>query len=161
MTRVELLNTLKEICEDELKNYKLPTAVQKGDTKRIFKPPDVYLMRLPNAESWEKRAPYVIIQFTSGSDKQEPGEPPESTAFMRFLITIYDEDESHGALSLVNVMDTLRLAFLKRNFIGKQFLLDISEELDSAVYEYDSAPYYTGEITGKFILPPILKERLV
>ncbi len=160
MTRVELLNDLKKLCEDALKNYKLPTAVQEGDRERVIKSPDVYLMRLPNAESWKKKVPYVIVQFTDGSDKQESGDQPESTAFIRFFITVYDEDESHGALSLVNVMDTLRLALLKPAIIGKQFFLSLSEGLESGVYDYIDPPYYSGEITGKFILPPVEKEKI-
>lgn len=49
MTRVKLLEDLKNLCVEATEHLMLPTAVQKGDTNVETRPPDVYKMRLPDS----------------------------------------------------------------------------------------------------------------
>ncbi len=158
MVRNVLLENLKELCKDALKNMKLPTAVQKGDTEEVWRAPDIYLMRLPDLNSWDKKAPYIIIQFLEGQDIQEEGKQSKSTALIRFVFAVYDKNAEHGALELLEVMNAIRIRLLSQVIVGREFKLITTEGVNSAVYGSESAPYYGGEITCKFNLPPIERE---
>lgn len=57
MTCVVLLEQLKAFTEDVMKDLLLPVAMQKGDTEQEGRPPAVYLMRLPDSKSAQKKAP--------------------------------------------------------------------------------------------------------
>ena len=68
MTKEQLLDDFKKFLENTTKHYELPTAVQKGDTKQIFRAPDIYKMRLPDGNDAKKKAPYIIVQYITGKD---------------------------------------------------------------------------------------------
>lgn len=161
MTRSKLLQDLKLFCEKATADYELPTSLQKGDTDLEVRAPEVYKMRLPNSRDAKKVAPYILIQFVSGVDKQPNGKNSDSTALVRFIFCVYDGNEQEGAMMLLNVMDTVRIQLLKQVVIGKQFKLDTDAGLESLVYPDDTAPYYAGEMVGTFILPPIEREVLL
>ena len=42
--------------------------------------------------------------------------------------------------------------------IGKEFVLDEQEGVESVVYPDDTAPYYAGEMIGTFHIRPIQRE---
>lgn len=137
---------------------KLPTSVQKGDISACEKVPDVYKMRLPNSSAAKKVAPYILIQFVNGIDKQLHTQNADSTAVIRFVFTVFNDDEQDGAMMLVNLMDTVRIELLKKVVVGDCFKLDTDKGLESLVYIEDTAPYYAGEMIGTFFLPPIERE---
>ncbi len=62
MNIVSLLQSLGRECETAVKGLKLPTAVQKGDTKIIKREPEIHLMRLPKSSDVYKIAPYIIVR---------------------------------------------------------------------------------------------------
>lgn len=158
MTRVQLVEDLKALCKDAVKNMKLPLAVQKGDVKRQFREPNVFGMRLPNSSSAEKYAPYIIAQLISSNHIQKAGTLPFYTATVRFVFAVYCEDEQDGAIMLLNVMDRVQQKLLAKVQVGKTFLLDVHEPLEAVVYPDNTAPYYAGEMAGTFILPPTERE---
>jgi hypothetical protein len=158
MTRVALLEALKNFIEDEIKDIKYPVSVQKGDEKARTKTPEVFKMRLPDSESAKKIVPYIIIQYVNGVDKQSHSQRSESSCIIRIIFTTYSEDEQAGAIMLMNLMDTVRLGLLKKVVIGGCFKLDTDAGLEDLIYNDDTAPYYAGEMVGTFILPPIERE---
>ncbi len=158
MTRVELLNALKSLCEKAVKDMPLPLQVQKGDKKQQYRNPNVYLMRLPNGQNADKYAPYIIVQLISDRQVQKEGELPRHTATIRFIFCVYCADEQDGAVLLLNVMDKVQQAILKKVQVGKSFLLNVLEPLESIVYPDDTAPFFAGEMVGEFILPAIERE---
>ena len=145
MTRVKLIQELKTFCEDAIKNVSLPEAVQKGDAKEKSRVPAVYLMRLPDSNSAKKLAPYIIVQFI------------DSKA-VRFIFCVYSQDEQDGAVMLLNLMDRVQERLLEQVQIGKEFVLDEQEGVESVVYPDDTAPYYAGEMIGTFHIRPIQRE---
>ncbi len=159
MTRVALVEALKELCEEAVKEMKLPQAVQKGDTEQRFSVPTVYRMRIPNSRAADKIAPYVIVQLIDSKQQLVNGEPkPKFTATVRFICCVQCNDESVGAIMLLNLMDRLQIHIMKKLQIGKCFLLDVNEPFESVVYTDDTAPYFGGELIGTFQLPPIQQE---
>lgn len=160
MTRVKLIHELKRFCEDAVKHMKLPLVVQRGDEEVQERPPDVYLMRLPDSKAAQKLVPYIIVQFIDSKHKrQDGGYPnPSYTASVRFIFCVYSKDEQEGAIMLLNMMDRVQERLLEQVQIGDCFTLDEHEGLESVVYPEDTAPYYAGEMIGTFHIKPIFRE---
>ncbi len=160
MTRVVLLNDLKLLLEEAVKDMKLPTQVQKGDEKKIFRAPKIHLMSLPDSRSYEKQAPYIIIQLTDSAHFRKEDSPPDPfyKAVVRFVYCVYDENEEEGNIMLLNLMDRTQEVLLKKIQVGKTFVLDEYEGIDGTVFFSETAPFYTGTEIATFKLIPIQRE---
>lgn len=156
MTKVILLEQLKEFTQTATHDLLLPVAYQKEDKEP---PADrtaaVYRMRIPNGRSATKKAPYILHQIITNKDIQPPGQKPEATAVVRTIFCVYHKDEQEGGLALLNLMERLRIALLEQVVIGKQFRLNLKAGLESLVYQEDTAPYYAGEMVSVWDLPII------
>ena len=158
MTEVRLVEALKEFIDESVKNFSLPERIQEGDTEEIYRPPKVYKLRLDNSGEAKKKAPYVIIQLENDLHKQSHGENSQSTAVIRLIFCVYNENEEEGALALLNVMDKVRIDLLRTVVIGHCFKLDTDKGLEGLIYNEDTAPYYAGEMIGTFFMPPVERE---
>lgn len=63
MTRIILLERLRDFTKEATADLIMPTRMQKGDTEQGYRPADVYLTRLPDGTSATKKAPYVLHQI--------------------------------------------------------------------------------------------------
>ena len=156
MTKVVLLDQLKEFTEAATVGILMPGAHQKGDTE----PPEpraaeVYLTRLPDSKAAKKKAPYILHQVITGKDAQPSGELEASSCTVRSIFCVYNDDEQEGGLMLLNLMERLRIAFLEQVVIGGQFQLDLEAGLESLVYPDDTAPYCAGEMVSEWSLPAV------
>lgn len=159
MTRVALIEALKETCEEAVKGMDLPLSLQKGDKEVQTRVPTVYRMRLPNSKSTNKLAPYIIVQLIDSKQVHIPNEPkPKFTATVRLICCVQCEDESIGGIMLLNLLDRLQIHILKQTKIGRCFVRDVNEPFETIVYPDDTAPYFLGELIGTFHLPPIQQE---
>lgn len=157
-TKFGLLCALKDFCLDATKNFRLPTAVQKNAVEEVYRSPEVYIMRLVDSNSAKQYAPYIIIQFVNGIDRQPTGQPKESSATVRFVFCVYDANEETGAINLINVMDSVSTQLQKKVIIGNSYKLDVESGIESLVYFENTAPYFAGELIATFILPPVERE---
>ena len=146
MTRTILLKRLRAFTEEVTADLIMPTRLQKGDTEQIFRPAKVYLMRLPDGTSATKKAPYVLHQVITGMDQQPQGQRVTSSAKVRSICCVYNDDEQEGGLMLRQVV------------IGGQFTLDLEAGLETLVYPDDTAPYFVGEMISTWKLPPVERE---
>ena len=158
MTKEQLLDELKSLLVKSTKHYELPEAIQKGDTEQKFRAPEIYKMRLPNGNDAKKKAPYIIAQYVTGKDFHKQLQQNQSTAICRLVFCVYNEDEQEGALSLLNVMETVRMDLMKQVLIGKCFKIDTDAGVESLVYPEDTAPYYAGEMMFTVFVPPTERE---
>ena len=158
MTKEQLLDDLKSFLVGVTKHYELPEALQKGDTEQKFRAPEIYKMRLPNSNDAKKKAPYIIVQYVTGKDYHRQLQQSQSNAVVRLIFCVYNKDEEEGALSLLNVMETVRLELMKQVLIGKCFKLDTDAGVESLVYPEDTAPYYAGEMMFTVFVPPTERE---
>ncbi len=158
MTRIELLSALKAFCIQETAVLSFPTAIQKGDVENVSRAPEIYLMRLPQSSAAKKYVPYIIVQYISGMDKQPHGKNSDSTTLIRFIFCVYSEDEELGAVMLINLMETVRIALLRSTVIDKKYKLDTDSGLESLIYPDDTAPYFAGELVATFIEAPVERE---
>lgn len=158
MTRVILLERLRDFTREATADLVMPTRIQKADEEQSYRPADIYLMRLPDGTAATKKAPYVLHQLITGMDQQPQGQRPESTAKIRSICCVYNDDEQEGGLMLLNLMERMRIALLKQVVIGNQFTLDLDAGLEAMVYPDDTAPYYVGEMISTWKLPAVERE---
>ena len=156
MTKVILLEQLKEFTQAATHDLLLPVAQQKEDKEP---PADraaaVYRMRIPDSRSATKKAPYILHQALINNDIQLPGQKPKATATVRSIFCVYHRDEQEGGLALLNLMERFRIALLEQVVIGKQFKLNLEAGLEGLVYQENTAPYYAGEMVSMWDLPII------
>ncbi len=160
MTKVILLKELKAFTRTATRGLLLPVRPQEDDLSPPQpRPASVYQMRLPQFQDATRKAPYILHQVLTGKDAQPSGTQPEASAVVRTVFCVYHEDEEQGALSLLNLMEQLRIALLERPLLPGGFELDLKAGLESLAYPDDgeprSAPYYLGEMISTWKLPPI------
>lgn len=158
MTKTILLQRMKEVVEEAVKDLILPVRIQKDEETPEPRAAQVYLARLPDKASATKKAPYIVLQPVAGEDKQEPGQRREASCLVRLVFTVFHPDGQEGGLALLEMMERVRVAFLTNPNIGKQFSLVESEGLEWGInYELDP-PYYNGEMVGRWTLPAVERE---
>jgi len=158
MTRIALLEQLREFTKAVTKDIIMPTMMEKGDAAKTERPAEVFLMRLPDSRAAKKKAPYILHQLITGNDEQRSGERAESRAMIRTIFCVYHDNEQEGSLALLNLMERLRIELLRKVVIGNQFQLDLEASLETLVYPDDTAPFFAGEIVSTWKLPAVERE---
>lgn len=158
MTRLVLLERLRDLTKEATADIIMPTMMQQGDTEHLFRCAEVHLMRLPDSSAAKKKVPYIIHQLITGKDIQPAGEIASASAVVRSIFSVYSDDEEEGALMLVNLMERLRIQLLSQIVIGQQFQLDLAAGLESLVYPDGTAPFFAGEMVSTWKLPAIQRE---
>ena len=158
MTKAEMLEDFKQFIQNTTKGFSLPVAIQKGDTKEEVRAPEIHKMRLPNSSDAKKKAPYIIVQYVTGKDYQKHSQQSQSHALVRLVFAVWGENEEEGALSLLNLMEAVRIDLMKKVKISERFKIDTDAEVESLVYPEDTAPYYAGEIICTVLMPPTERE---
>ena len=155
MTLVNLLEQLKTVTDDAVKDLLLPVRAQKGDTAAVDRPATVYKMRLPDSTSATKKAPYIIHQIVTSKDTQPSGQLEAGNAVVRSIFCVYCNDEQEGALHLLNLMERLRIRLLQDVVIGGQFELDLEAGVEALIYPENTAPYFAGEMSTTWKMPSV------
>lgn len=161
MTTNDLLFALKDFTEKAVKDLRLPVKMQENDQEQPpDRAPEVHLMRLPDSSAAKKKAPYILHIKVTGDDSQDEGQRTQSLVTVRTVFCVYDENEESGALSLNEVMERLRIAFLKKRVVDHRFELKLKkgQSLENLVYTEDTAPYYVGEMVSTWELPAVERE---
>lgn len=160
MTKIILLERLKDETQQAVKDLLMPVKPQKEDGgQAIFdRPAEVYLTRLPDSRAAKKKAPYILHQIITGRDAQAPGEHADSSATVRSIFCVYSADEQEGGLMLLNLMERLRIHLLRKVVIGEQFALDLGAGMETLVYPEDTAPFFAGEMVSIWKLPAVERE---
>lgn len=155
MTLVNLLEQLKAVTDDAVKDLLLPVRAQKGDTVTVDRPATVYKMRLPDSTSATKKAPYIIHQIVTSKDAQPSGQLEAGSAVVRSIFCVYCNDEQEGAMHLLNLMERLRIRLLQDVVIGGQFELDLEAGVEALIYPENTAPYFAGEMSTTWKMPSV------
>ena len=169
MSPVILLERLREFIQENtkdiiltvrpIKNKTLPPGAKgkPGLTENITeRAAEVHLMRLPDKDAETNRVPYIVLQYMTGKDEQKPGQAADSESTVRIIVATYSDNDSEGALDVLNVVTRIRNALLKAGVIGEQFLL--RQPLEYLVYPDDTQPYFFGELMLTFEMPTIKRE---
>ena len=159
MTKVELLMLLKDFTKNATTDIVLPVRRQESDLEQPDpRPADVYCMRLIKGGDAKKAAPYIIHQVITGKDAQSRGARISGNAVVRSIFCVYNEDEQEGSLSLLGLMERMRIAFLEKVVIGNRYQLDLEAGLEMLIYPDDTAPYYIGEFVTTWTVPGVERE---
>jgi hypothetical protein len=160
MTALELLDVLAEFVRENTKNIILETEGKViNDDERE---PDgeraafVYKMRLPDENAVLANIPYILLQVLTGSDTQDEGEQPNAGCKIRIVVVTYSADYSKGKIDVLNIIERLRIALLRKQVIGGKF--QIKMPLERVIYPDDQAPYFDGEMMTNWFLPTIYRE---
>lgn len=160
MTKIGLLQALKAFTEEATKDLLLSVRRQREDLADPEpRAAQVYMTRLPELKSSDKKAPYIVHSIITGRDAQSPGEDVECSATVRTLFCVYNENEEEGGLDLLNLTERLRIEMLRRVVI-EDYKLDLRNGVELLVYPDDTAPYYIAEMASTWVLPPIKREVL-
>lgn len=158
MVKNDFLDALKVFTEDAVKDLKLPVSVQRRDEEETYRSPEVFKMRMPDMNAAAKKVPYIIHQLTESSDTQPAGNRTSSTVQVRSIFAVYHRDEQEGAMLLLEVMERVRIALLRKHVIADRYKLDMGAGLDCAYYTDNTAPYYAGEMITVWNVPSVERE---
>jgi hypothetical protein len=147
MTPIVLLEQLKLFTEAHTADLLLPVRPESGE-ELSYRAAEVHLMRLPEKGHATKKAPYVLLQLVTGSDELDEGK-----CFVRVIACVYSDDESEGAMLLLNLITRIRAALLEWRVVGGQFALQMP--LEYVLYTDDTAPYFLGEMSTNWSIPTI------
>lgn len=132
----------------------------------IYKGMEVHPFCLPSFREAEKKAPYIIVQPTSGTDIQAPENPVKTTMGIRFVIAVYnpDDNEQEGARVLQEMIDYLRINLERTVVIPdmKQgvasYVLDLSAGVYWEIYHENTRPFTCGWMEMIFDLQSVIRE---
>lgn len=158
MTRNDLLEVLKVFTQETVSGMSLPTQIQSENEQQEYREPEVYKMRLPDGRAAKKKAPYILHQVITGMDTQPDGKPPESRTTIRTIFCVYSPDEQEGGLMLLELMERLRIALLRKVVLDGRFQLDLGEGLETLAYPDDTAPFFCGEMKSVWRMPEVERE---
>lgn len=169
MTPLDLLDALKAFIEEITKDLILevypiqnrviptPNSEKQTEKKPKTRAVEVYEMRLPSKDAETSRIPYVLLQFLTGADEQEPGKAPDSNCKVRIVCATYSEDKSKGSIDLLNLITRIRIGLLKAGVIGDVFIL--RKPLEYVCYTGDdTGNYFLGEMITIWGIPVIHRE---
>ena len=147
MTRVNLLEALRETTEAAVRDLRLP-AYAEWEEEAAPPPvvPSVYCCRLPDESAKTANAPYILHQVITGKDNQRPGARPLAVTMVRSVFCVCNADGQEAGFTLLNLMEMVRRALVVPPAIGGVFLLDRNEGVESLVYPDDTAPFALGEL---------------
>ena len=138
MTRVNLLEALRKTTEAAVEGMKLPAP---SEWHQVFS------CRLPDENAKLESAPYILHQIITGKDVQKPGQRPFSVSVARSLFCVWNADGQEAGLTLLNLMETVRLALIRPPAIGGAFTLDRGAGVETLIYPGDeTAPFALGEL---------------
>ncbi len=156
---VALLEELRDFTRASTSQMIMPVRCQKGDAEQPEpRAAEVHLMRLPDSKIATKKAPYILHQLVNSKDRQPNGNHPDSSAIIRSIFVVYNENEEEGALMMLNLVERLRIDLMKKVVIGKRFKLDLETGLEFFAYPEDTAPYYSGEMITRWEIPTVERE---
>lgn len=169
-TKVGLLYELEDFTNLATGEMLLPVKRQSRDEQEPKpRPATVYKARLPDMESYQKKAPFILHQAVTGEDAvknankgtgQQIRREMQSICVVRSVFCVYHPDEQEGGLALLNLMEEMRMALLMYpTMLDKVFELDLDEGISQMIYpetgERGTAPFYLGEMVATWKLPAI------
>lgn len=155
------------LYEAQRQRAKDPPPIIKGEpVQPIFKGMEVHPFCLPSFAEADKKAPYIIVQPTSGTDIQSPENPVKTTMGIRLVIAVYNpnDSEQEGARVLQELIDFLRID-LERTVVipdmkqhAASYVLDLASGVYWEIYHENTRPFSCGWMEMTFDLQSVVRE---
>ena len=158
MNSVDLLNVLSDFTRDAVKDLILPTKPEK---KAVSEPraAEVHKMNLPDVNDAKTKAPYIIHQVIDIKDVQQPGQNDKALCTVRTVFCVYHQNAEEGGLALLNLMERLRIAILRKCVLASRYRLDKSAGVQGGPYDSEQTrPFYLAEMISVWEMPAIKQE---
>lgn len=160
MTTNEFLDDLGTFMQEATKNLRLPVRPTKENREPEGRAPTVYKMRLPDAKSYQDKAPYLFNRVVLIEDHQHPGQRGEATCTICTSFCVYCDDEMQGALHLLNFIEDVRQAILREQVISNLYQIVMDDGIQTAIYDNQPVPFFIGEMVTVWKIPTIEREVL-
>lgn len=159
MDRVKLLEALKVRQAEDLKDLLMPTKPQKN-INSVLRPVEIFSGKLPDRKSETEKAPYIVNSVLNSNFYRNPGEEPTGITTVRSTMCIYNPDNEKGALMLLNLLERLRISYLRNPIVDNVFELLTDEEhaVQDLVYPDDTMPFFMADQITVWKLPPVERE---
>lgn len=158
MTTNEFLEDLCVFMKEATKTLRLPVRPTKENREPKARAPEVYKMRMPDAKSYQDKAPYLFNRVVLIEDRQYPGQRGDARCTVCTSFCVYCDDEMQGALHLLNVMEDVRQAILREQVISNLYQIDLEEGMQFAIYDNQPVPFFIGELVSVWKIPTIERE---
>ena len=159
MNRVMLLEALKVRQTEDLKDLLMPT-VPKKDKPSVLRTVEIFKGKLPDRKSETEKAPYIVNGVLNSNFFRNPGEEPTGLVTIRSTMCIYNENNEEGSLMILNLLERLRISYLKNPIVDGVFELMFDEEhpIQDLVYPDETMPFFMADQVTVWKLPPVERE---
>lgn len=159
MNRIMLLEALKQRQSEDLKDLLMPTAPKK-DKPSELRTVEIFKGKLPDRKSETEKAPYIVNAVLNSNFYRNPGEEPTGLCTIRSTICVYNEHQEEGILMVLNILERLRISWLKNPIVDGVFelLFDEEHQIQDLVYPDDTAPFFMADLVTVWKLPPVERE---
>lgn len=159
MNRVMLLEALKVRQTEDLADLLMPTAPKK-DKPSVLRPVEIFKGKLPDRKSETEKAPYIVNAVLNSNFYRNPGEEPTSLVTIRSTMCVYNEDNEEGTLMLLNLLERMRVSYMKNPIVDKTFqvLFDEEHAIQDLVYPDETMPFFMADQVTVWSLPPVERE---
>ena len=160
MTKVNLLEALRDYTEQLVSDMLLPVQMQEDDEKPPApRAPGVYVGGLAAFSEAKEKVPYIFHQVFTAQDRWDPARHYiAGNAVVRSVFAVYHEDNAEGQMSLLGLLERVRLGILRKGIVGGQFRLDYELGVECVIYPNNITPFYAGEMISTWNLPPVERE---
>ena len=159
MNRVMLLEALKVRQTEDLNDLLMPT-VPKKDKPSVLRPVEIFKGKLPDRKSETEKAPYIVNAVLNSNFYRNPGEEPTGLCTIRSTMCVYNENNEEGSLMILNLLERLRISYLKNPIVDGVFELMFDEEhpIQDLVYPDETMPFFMADQVTVWKLPPVERE---
>lgn len=159
MNRVMLLEALKVRQTEDLKDLLMPTMPKSGKPS-VLRPVEIFKGRLPDRKSETEKAPYIVNAVLNSNFYRNPGEEPTGLCTIRSILCVYNENNEEGTLMLLNLLERLRISYIKNPIVDGVFELMYDEEnpIQDIVYPDETMPFFMADQVTVWKLPPVERE---
>lgn len=148
MTSLDLLESLKEYCEEITKNMRLIARVPENGTEAGERPPKVFIGNLPPKEDERKETPYILLKLlTSKADEKE------KICKVRIICVTFAEDKQENYIQCLNLITRIETKLEEDVVIAERY--SCQKPIEYIVYDDDREVYQVAEMMTIWEIPGV------
>lgn len=154
MGLVNLMETVRNFIEDDLKEIRLKVKQAEWNDQPLERAVKVFAYMTPNPSDNKEIVPYILLQMIKGEDGEDAETSVlESTATIRGYVALFDWEAEEGQRALLNIIEKLRLDLLSRGVIGGKY--ELLKPFEYRFYDDMTMPYHEAEFIMNWRIQPV------